>query len=150
MGDGLFFILPLVKFPWDVLSFSKQLATLPLDTRKHWEARKLQHSPLPLHGMQLFLGVTSGQDVHALSKSSLWASKARALGHGEGEMLEVPDITLMAKLKAGFLIQRPVQLWRLLPAEAACESWHFAGTDSSPYGRLGLQWKVDSSTVPGM
>ncbi|CAK6448176.1 unnamed protein product [Pipistrellus nathusii] len=150
-GLWIIFILPLIKFPWNALIFSKQLL---LDTWKHWEekAPALPTSP----SLQLFFWVTSCQNINAISKSSLLASEAKAfgelnvLGHGAGKILEVSSIILMAKLKAGLLFRPLVQLWCVLPVEAAFESWHFAGTDSSPNGRLGLQWKVDSSTVPGM
>lgn len=100
--------------------------------------------------------MTSCQKVNAISKSTLLASEARAfgelnaLGQGEGKILEVPSMILMAKLKAGLLILPLVQPWCPLPVEAAFESWHCAGTDSSPNGRLGLHWRVDSSTVSGM
>lgn len=53
-GLWVIFILPLIKFPWNVLIFSKQLATLLLDIWKHWE-EKAPALPIP-PSLQLFLG----------------------------------------------------------------------------------------------
>lgn len=76
-GLWIIFILHLIKFLWNVLIFSRQLAIPLLGIWEPWEGKDLV-LPSPLSS-QLFLGWQC-QNVNAVSKSWLLAPEVTAVG----------------------------------------------------------------------
>lgn len=135
----IIFILHLIKFLWNVLMFSRQLATLLWGVWEHQEEKYL--APASSLHLQLCLGRLSIRMVMpflshhcGLWSHSLWSSYC--FGHREGRIWENAFQCLGGPTQCQAPSPAPGTAAVTAARGSYCESWCFIGTNSSPNGRL--------------